>query len=163
MQLETPLPTVEYVASLGRKTGKTVILNPAPAQPLSDSLLARLDVITPNETEAEILTGIKVETQDDAEKAARALREKGVRTVIITLGSRGAFVLSDSFVGLVPAPQVDAVDTTAAGDTFNGALAVGLADGRKIEDAVAFANQAAAVSVTRLGAQASAPRLEELA
>ena len=99
---------------------------------------------------------------DDAEKAARALRDKGVRVVIITLGSRGAFVLSESFIGLVPAPKVDAVDTTAAGDTFNGALAVGLANGRKIEDAVAFANKAAAISVTRLGAQASAPSLEEL-
>jgi len=162
MQLETPVPTIEHAASIGREAGKTVILNPAPAQELSDELLARLDVITPNETEAEILTGVKVETIDDAEGAARALRDKGVRVVILTLGSRGAFVLSESFVGLVPAPKVDAVDTTAAGDTFNGALAVGLAGGRKIEDAVAFANRAAAISVTRLGAQASTPRLEEL-
>jgi ribokinase len=162
MQLETPLPTVEYAASLGRDAGKTVILNPAPAQPLSDELLAQLDVITPNETEAEILTGVKVETTDDAEQAARALLERGVRTAIITLGPRGAFVLSESFTGLVPAPEVTAVDTTAAGDTFNGALAVGLANGQAIEDAVAFANRAAAISVTRLGAQTSVPRLEEL-
>jgi len=162
MQLETPVPTIEHAASLGKKAGKTVILNPAPAQPLSDSLLAQLDVITPNETEAEILTGVKVETTNDAEKAARALRDKGIGVVILTLGSRGAFVLSESFVGLVPAPKVDAVDTTAAGDTFNGALAVGLANGQAIEDAVAFANKAAAISVTRLGAQASTPRLEEL-
>jgi ribokinase len=162
MQLETPVPTIEHAASLGKKAGKTVILNPAPAQPLSDNLLAQLDVITPNETEAEILTGIKVETEDDAEKAASALRDKGVGVVILTLGSRGAFVLSESFTGLVPAPKVDAVDTTAAGDTFNGALAVGLANGQTIEDAVAFANKAAAISVTRLGAQASTPRLEEL-
>lgn len=162
MQLETPLGTVEHAASLGRKAGKTVILNPAPAQPLSDALLALLDVITPNETEAEILTGIKVQTEHDAEEAARALRDKGVGAVIITLGSRGAFVLSESFLGLVPAPKVEPVDTTAAGDTFNGALAVGLADGQTIEDAVAFANKAAAISVTRLGAQASAPKLEEL-
>jgi ribokinase len=162
MQLETPVQTVEYAASLGKKAGKTVILNPAPAQPLSDGLLAQLDVITPNETEAEILTGIKVETEDDAQKAARALRDKGVGAVIITLGSRGAFVLSESFLGLVPAPKVEPVDTTAAGDTFTGALAVGLADGQTIEDAVVFANKAAAISVTRLGAQASAPKLEEL-
>ena len=162
MQLETPLGTVEHAASLGRKAGKTVILNPAPAQPLSDALLALLDVITPNETEAEILTGIKVQTEHDAEEAARALRDKGVGAVIITLGSRGAFVLSESFLGLVPAPKVEPVDTTAAGDTFNGALAVGLADGQTIEDAVAFANKAAAISVTRLGAQASVPKLEEL-
>jgi len=162
MQLETPVPTVQYAASLGKKAGKTVILNPAPAQPLSDGLLAQLDVITPNETEAEILTGIKVETEDDAEKAARALRDKGVGVVIITLGSRGAFVLSESFLGLVPAPKVEPVDVTAARDTFNAALAVGLADGQAIEDAVVFANKAAAISVTRLGAQASTPTLEEL-
>lgn len=162
MQLETPVPSVEYAASLGKKAGKTVILNPAPALTLSDGLLAQLDVITPNETEAEILTGIKVETEDDAEKAARALRDKGVGLVIITLGSRGAFVLSDSFIGLVPAPKVEPVDTTAAGDTFNGALAVGIASGRTSEDAVVFANKAASISVTRLGAQASTPLLEEL-
>ncbi len=162
MQLETPIPTIEHVAALGSEKGKTVILNPAPAQALSDGLLAKLDVTTPNETEAEILTGIKVKHISDAEKAARALREKGVGTVIITLGSQGAFVLGESFIGLVPARKVDALDTTAAGDTFNGALAVGLAKGLAIEDAVEFANKAASVSVTRLGAQASAPRLEEL-
>ncbi len=162
MQLETPLPTIEHAALLGKKAGKTVILNPAPAQPLSDDLLAQLDVITPNETEAELLTGIKVQTENDAERAGRALRDKGVGAVIITLGSRGAFVLSESFLGLIPAPKVEPVDTTAAGDTFNGALAVGLAGGRTLEDAVILANKAAAISVTRLGAQASAPKLEEL-
>lgn len=162
MQLETPIPTIDYAASAGSEKWKTVILNPAPAQALSDDLLAKLDVITPNETEAEILTGIKVENTTDAEKAALALREKGVGTVIITLGSQGAFVVADSFTGMVPVRKVNAVDTTAAGDTFNGALAVGMANGLPIEAAVEFANKAASVSVTRLGAQASAPRLEEL-
>ena len=162
MQLETPIPTIDYAASAGSEKWKTVILNPAPAQALSDDLLAKLDVITPNETEAEILTGIKVENTTDAEKAALALREKGVGTVIITLGSQGAFVVADSFTGMVPVRKVNAVDTTAAGDTFNGALAVGMAKGLPIEAAVEFANKAASVSVTRLGAQASAPRLEEL-
>ena len=162
MQLETPIPTIDYAASAGSKKWKTIILNPAPAQALSDDLLAKLDVITPNEIEAEILTGIKVENAGDAEKAARALREKGVGTVIITLGSQGAFVVADSFTGMVPVRKVNAVDTTAAGDTFNGALAVGMANGLPIEAAVEFANKAASVSVTRLGAQASAPRLEEL-
>ena len=162
MQLETPIPTIDYAASAGSEKWKTVILNPAPAQALSDDLLAKLDVITPNETEAEILTGIKVENTSDAEKAALALREKGVGTVIITLGSQGAFVVADSFTGMVPVRKVNAVDTTAAGDTFNGALAVGMANGLPIEAAVEFANKAASVSVTRLGAQASAPRLEEL-
>jgi ribokinase len=162
MQLETPLETIEYVAELGVQKGKTVILNPAPAQALSDELLAKLDVITPNETEAEILTGIKVENLADAEKAAQALREKGVGTVIITLGSQGAFVLADSFTGIVPVRKVNVVDTTAAGDTFNGALAVGMASGQSIEAAVVFANKAATLSVTRLGAQASVPSLQEV-
>ena len=162
MQLETPIPTIDYAASAGSEKWKTIILNPAPAQALSDDLLAKLDVITPNEIEAEILTGIKVENAGDAEKAARALRRKGVGTVIITLGSQGAFVVADSFTGMVPVRKVNAVDTTAAGDTFNGALAVGMANGLPIEAAVEFANKAASVSVTRLGAQASAPRLEEL-
>jgi ribokinase len=162
MQLETPIPTIDYAASAGSEKWKTIILNPAPAQALSDDLLAKLDVITPNEIEAEVLTGIKVENAGDAEKAAQALREKGVGTVIITLGSQGAFVVADSFTGMVPVRKVNAVDTTAAGDTFNGALAVGMANGLPIEAAVEFANKAASVSVTRLGAQASAPRLEEL-
>ena len=162
MQLETPLPTVQHAAVLAKQSGKRVILNPAPAQPLADELLALLDVITPNETEAEILTGIKVESIDDAERAARALQQKGLASVIITLGARGAFVLDGSFTGLVAAPKVDPVDTTAAGDTFNGALAVALAEGQTIEAAVAFANKAAAISVTRLGAQASTPTLQEL-
>ena len=162
MQLETPIETIEYVASLGSEKGKTVILNPAPAQALSDELLAKLDVITPNETEAEMLTGIKVENRADAEKAAQALREKGIGTVIITLGSQGAFVLSDSFTGMVATRKVEAVDTTAAGDTFNGALAVGMANGQAIDEAGGFANKAATISVTRLGAQASVPSLAEL-
>jgi len=162
MQLETPIETIEYVAELGVQKGKTVILNPAPAQALSDELLAKLDVITPNETEAEMLTGIKVVNLADAEKAAQALRAKGVGTVIITLGSQGAFVLSDSFTGMVATRKVEAVDTTAAGDTFNGALAVGMANGQVIDEAVGFANKAATISVTRLGAQASVPSLQEV-
>jgi ribokinase len=162
MQLETPMDTIEYVASLGNEKGKLVILNPAPAQVFSDGMLAKLDVITPNETEAEILTGIKVANITDAEKASKVLRDKGVDTVIITMGSLGAFVLSESFTGLIPTRKVEAVDTTAAGDTFNGALAVAMAKGLAIEEAVAFSNKAAAISVTRLGAQASAPRLDEL-
>jgi ribokinase len=162
MQLETPMDTIEHAVVLGNQKGKQVILNPAPAQLLSDSLLTSLDVITPNETEAEILTGIKVESLDDAGKAARILHNKGVSTVILTLGPRGAYVLSDTYTGLVPVRDVEVVDTTAAGDTFNGALAVAIADGKSIEDAVVFANEAATLSVMRMGAQASIPYLEEL-
>ncbi|MEI8246150.1 MAG: ribokinase [Lentisphaerota bacterium] len=162
MQLETPMATIEYAAMLGRGKGKTVILNPAPAQRLSGKLLAKLDIITPNETEAELLTGIKVENVDDAEKAARELRKMGAGAVIVTLGSQGAYVHSESFSGLVPAFKVKAVDTTAAGDTFNGALAVGLGSGLELEAAAVFASKAAGISVTRLGAQTSAPRLKEI-
>jgi len=162
MQLESPVPTVEYVASLGKAKGKTVILNPAPAQTLSDELLANLDIITPNETEAELLTGVKVDSLESAQSAADALHAKGLGTVIITLGSQGSYVSSNAFTGLVPTRKVDAVDTTAAGDTFNGALAVGLVNGEAIEEAVAFANKAATVSVTRIGAQSSCPTLDEL-
>jgi len=162
MQLETPIPTVEHAAMLGRRMGKCVILNPAPAQPLPDTLLAGLDIITPNETEAEILTGIKVTDQTSAKNAAQALRKKGVGTVIITLGSQGAYIQSETISRIMPAKRVTPVDTTAAGDTFNGALAVGLASGLLIEAAVDFANKAAAISVTRMGAQASAPYLYEI-
>ena len=162
MQLEVPIATIEHTVALGSKLEKFVVLNPAPAQMLSDELLSRVDVITPNETEAEILTGIKVVDQESAEQAAQALRGKGVGMVVITLGAQGAYVQSEAVSMLVPTRKVESVDTTAAGDTFNGALAVGLANGQSIEEAVKFANQAAALSVTRMGAQSSAPRLEEL-
>lgn len=162
IQLETPIATVERSAERGSQMGKVVILNPAPAQVLSDKLLAGLDIITPNETEAEILTGIKVTDQKSAENAARVLRDKGVGAVIITLGSQGAYIQSETVSRLVPVANVNPVDTTAAGDTFNGALATGLANELSIEAAVEFANRAAAISVTRLGAQSSVPYLDEL-
>jgi len=162
MQLETPLATIEHAAALGRRLGKTVILNPAPAQELSDELLAGIDIITPNESEAELLTGVKVSCEASAKEAAEALRTKGVGIVIITMGAQGAFVLSDDFCGVVPSRKVEAMDTTAAGDTFNGALAVALAQGMKIHEAVKFSNQAASVSVTRMGAQSSTPLLSEV-
>jgi ribokinase len=157
MQLETPLPTVQAAAEIAAAHNVRVILNPAPAQPLPDELLRHVTVLTPNESEAELLTGIAVTDAAAAQQAAQALHAKGVETVIVTLGSRGALVSGPEFSGTVPAFSVKAVDTTAAGDVFNGSLAVSIAEGESLENAVRFASAAAAISVTKLGAQPSAP------
>ena len=162
MQLEVPLDTVIYAAEIAFKAGKKVILNPAPAQQLPPELLKRLYMITPNETEAELLTGIPVTDQNSAEKAARVLLGKGVEVVVVTLGSKGALLVTVTSCELVPSFSVKAVDTTAAGDCFNGALAVALSEGAGLVKAIAFANKAASVSVTRMGAQASAPYRQEI-
>ncbi len=162
MQLETPLPTVQAAAEIAAAHGVRVILNPAPAQPLSDDLLGLVSVLTPNESEAELLTGTEVADEDRAVLAADQLRSKGVATTIVTLGSQGAMVASDDFSGLVSAFEVEPVDTTAAGDVFNGALAVALSEGKTLELAVKFASAAAALAVTKLGAQPSAPTREEI-
>jgi len=156
-QLETPLETIIAAVGMASAAGVPVILDPAPAQPLGEDLLRQVSVLTPNETEAELLTGIKVADDDGASKAAHALLAQGVQTVLITLGPRGAFVAGGQVNERVPSIQVDPVDSTAAGDVFNGALAVALAEGKPLLDAVRFANVAAALSVTRLGAQPSAP------
>jgi len=162
LQLEIPISTVEYIASFAAKNLKKVILNPAPATELSGELLQNLYLITPNETEAELLTGMKVTDEHSALKAASILHEKGVEVVIITMGAAGAFLLEDGKSEVIKAPKVEAVDTTAAGDTFNGALAVALSEGKTIRESIAFANQAAAISVTRIGAQSSVPYRNEI-
>jgi len=162
MQLEIPLATVEAAAEKAWLAGNRVILNPAPAQKLSDNLLKCLYLITPNETEAEILTGKKVTDIKSAESAANILHKKGVKNVIITMGSSGAFLSTGSITKLIPVVPVKAVDTTAAGDVFNGALAVAISEGKELPDAVVFANNAAGISVTRMGAQASAPYRDEI-
>jgi len=161
-QLETPVETISMAIDFAKNSGKTVILNPAPAQPLPDELLAKLSVITPNETEAELLTGIEVTDESSAALASEALKEKGVESVIITLGSKGAFVDHGGQQYMVSGFKVDAMDTTAAGDTFNGALAVAISQKKDMRDAVRFANAAAALSVTKLGAQPSVPSLKEI-
>lgn len=158
MQLETPLAALEAAAEIAEAQAVTVILNPAPARALPNTLLRRVSILTPNELEAELLTGIKLTSVAAAGKAAMKLRRRGVQTVIITLGANGALLASEQGSELVPSFKVKAVDTTAAGDVFNGALAVGLAEGRALSEAVHMANAAAAISVTRLGAQPSAPR-----
>lgn len=162
MQLEVPIETVEYVAKIAYEKGKKVILNPAPAQPLSAELLKHLYLITPNETEAEIITKIKIVDKDSACKAALKLTEMGVQNIVITLGSKGALIYSNSEATFVPAFEVEAVDTTAAGDVFNGALIVAMSEGRSLIDAARFACKTSAISVNRMGAQSSAPYRNEL-
>jgi ribokinase len=163
LQLETPLRTVETAASIATAAGLRIILNPAPARPLPEKLLRRLYLVTPNESEAELLSGVAIKDKGSAAKAARVLRGRGVRNVIITMGNRGAFVAGEEGTGLISAHKVKPVDTTAAGDVFNGALAVALADGKSLLDAARFASAAAAISVTRLGAQTSTPTGAEIA
>jgi ribokinase len=162
MQLETPLATVEYAATLASAKGCKVILNPAPAQALTPALLKTLNIIIPNRTEAELLTGIKISDNLSRRAAADCLSAKGVENVIITLGAEGAFVKEGNVYYEIAAEEVRAVDTTAAGDTFCGALCVGISEGMILADAVKFACHAAAISVTRMGAQASIPCRREL-
>ena len=162
-QLEIPIETIEYIATIAKQNNKTFILNPAPACKLPDELLSKVSIITPNEKEAEMLTGISINNIDSAKQAAQVLSAKGIKTVIITLGEEGAFLYDNNEFSLVPAKKVTAVDTTAAGDVFNGALAVALSEKKLLEEATRFANIAASISVTRLGAQASAPRRDEIA
>jgi ribokinase len=161
MQLEIPLDTVDYIASSVNKKVK-VVLNPAPACELPASLLKNISIITPNEVEASKLTGINIVDKRTAESAARILHNKGIETVIITLGSEGALLFEEGNLIHVPAYPVKAVDTTAAGDVFNAALVVGISEGMSMIEAVEFACMAAAISVTRLGAQASAPFRNEM-
>ncbi|KHN60619.1 ribokinase [Dickeya fangzhongdai] len=162
MQLESPLETVTAAARLAHDNGTKVILNPAPACSLPDELLSLVDMITPNETEAQILTGVTVETEDDAQRAAQVLHDKGIATVLITLGSRGVWLSEQGKGQRIPGFRVTAVDTIAAGDTFNGALVTALLESRPMEAAVKFAHAAAAIAVTRYGAQPSVPWREEI-
>ena len=162
MQLEIPLETVNFVADTAKPLGIKVILNPAPACELSPELLKNIWMITPNEKEAEMLSGVPVTDESSAQEAAKIIMDKGVEIVIITLGSKGAFVATKELNQLVATSKVDAIDTTAAGDVFNGALAVGILEDMPLLDAVKFACSAAAISVTRMGAQSSAPYRNEL-
>jgi ribokinase len=162
MQLEIPIETVEYVAEMANKKGIKVILNPAPARALSNNLLKNLYIIIPNKSEAEILSGIKVSDIESAKQAANIISSKGVDIVVITLGSQGALIKEYKDYHFVEAFKVDAVDTTAAGDTFCGSVCVGLSEGKSILDSVKMAARAAALTVTRMGAQTSIPYRTEL-
>lgn len=160
MQLETPLDTVAWAAKVAHDAGVPVILNPAPAQKLPKALYPLVDWITPNETEAELLTDVKVVDAASAAKAVAVLKKRGVGHVVITMGSKGAYCGDCNKV--YPCRKVKAIDCVAAGDTFNGAFAVALAEGKTCADAIAFAQKASAISVTRPGAQSSVPFRREI-
>jgi ribokinase len=162
IQLEIPVRTVEYSVMSASENNIKVILNPAPVRKIPDYLYNHIWLITPNKTEAEILTGIKIHDIISAERASRIFQDKGVKNVVITLGASGAFIRTEDFSVIIPAEKVKVVDITAVGDVFNGALAVSLSEGNDIKDAVAFSNMAASISATRLGAQASAPYRKEV-
>lgn len=162
MQLESPLESVLSAARIAHQHQTQVILNPAPATALSDELLSLVDMITPNETEAQILTGVAVNSDEDAARAAAVLHDKGIRTVLITLGSRGVWLSEQGKGQRISGFRVEAVDTIAAGDTFNGALITALLEQRPMAEAVRFAHAAAAIAVTRHGAQPSVPWREEI-
>jgi len=161
-QLESPLEVVTRAIELARAQGVRVILNPAPARPLDTALLHLVDYLIPNESETTLLTGIQVTDLSSAEKAAANLRERGVSTVILTLGEQGALLANARGMIHVPGYSVEVVDTTAAGDAFVGGFAVALAEGQPLPEAVRFANAAGALAVTRLGAQPSLPTRREV-
>jgi ribokinase len=162
LQLEIPIQAVIAAAKSAREYHVKVILDPAPAQALPDEIYPLLDIITPNETETEGLVGFPIKTRQDAARAARNLKERGVHDVIIKMGSHGAFALIDDQENFFEAFQVKAVDTVAAGDAFNGALAVGLSEGMPIKEAIRWGMAGGALSVTREGAQPAMPKREEL-
>ena len=162
MQLESPVESVLAAARIAHENDTIVALNPAPARELSDELLALVDIITPNETEAEKLTGIRVNSDKDASNAAQVLHTKGIDTVIITLGSRGVWASVKGEGRRIPGFKVKAIDTIAAGDTFNGALMTALLENNALDEAIRFAHAAAAIAVTRKGAQPSVPWRKEI-
>ena len=162
LQLEVPIAASQRAAEIAKSSGTKVILNPAPAQDLPDSFLAQVDILTPNQVEAELLSGVEVSDSEGAERAARILLDRGVSAAILTLGEGGALLFKDGLTTSIPAYRVNVVDTTAAGDAFCGALATALARGEALEDAVVFANAAGALAVTVLGAAPSMPTAQQI-
>ncbi len=162
LQMEIPVDTTRYIIDTAKRLGRKVILNLAPAIVIEDAYLAGTDILIVNESEAALLTGINADTDANIDKAAQVLLKKGVNTVIVTLGARGSYVDDGKTKQFIAGYKVNAVDTTAAGDTYCGALAVALTEGRSIADSIKFASAAAAISVTRLGAQPSVPYRKEI-
>ena len=162
IQLEIPMEAVEYAVELANRYGKKIILNPAPASGLSDSFLSNIHAILPNRIEAEMLSGVKVTDIESAHRAAQIIGERGIENVVITLGKEGAYVKEGEMYTLLPAKEVEAIDTTGAGDVFCGAFSVYLSEGHSLTDAVKFANIAASLAVTRIGAQSAIPYRSEI-
>ena len=162
LQLEIPMTTVEECVAVAAAKGAKVILNPAPAAKVSAETLAKLYLITPNQTEAELLTGVSADDAEGAEKAAEALCALGVKKVVVTMGGDGALLYEGGNSEIIPAHKVNAVDTTAAGDVYNGAMCAALAEGMELREALRFATKASAISVSREGAQPSIPTREEV-
>ena len=164
LQLESPMETVEYAAKVAKGLGVKVILNPAPApkEGIPDAVLENVDLIIPNSTEAEMLSGIHITDYESASEAAKEISSKGISQVIITLGAKGSLVFDNGEEAVVPSVKVKAVDTTAAGDTFCGAVAVALSEGKALAEAAGFAAKASALTVTRMGAQPSIPYRDEI-
>lgn len=163
LQLEVPMPVVECAIAIAHNAGVPVLLNPGPAKPLAEALWSQIDILIPNESEAELLSGIAVTDAASAYTAARVFRQRGVKCVLITLGANGVAVIDDAGERHLPAHVVKAVDTTAAGDTFIGGLTAGLVEGMAMDEAVALGQRASALCVTRHGAQPSIPYRREIA
>lgn len=161
-QLETNVSAVDRIIDIAHKNNVKVILNTAPVQPIEDEILKKIYLITPNEVEAEILTGIPVDSKENADKAADWFFEKGVENVLITLGGRGVYIATKEKREIIPAYHVEAIDTTGAGDAFNGGLVAALAEGKDLWEAAGFANALAAVAVQRLGTTPAMPTREEI-
>lgn len=162
LQLETPLNTIKYALNKAKELNKYTILNPAPAVKLDDEIIKNVDLLTPNETELEIISGVSIETEEDIQKAAQIMIEKGVKELIVTLGSKGSLYINKEKSMFKKAYKVEAVDTTAAGDSYTGALAVALSQDKGIADAMDFASKVGALSVLKEGAQSSLPTLEDV-
>ena len=162
LQLETPLNTIKYALNNAKELNKYTILNPAPAVKLDNEIIKNVDLLTPNETELEIISGVSIETEEDIQKAAQIMIEKGVKELIVTLGSKGSLYINKEKSMFKKAYKVEAVDTTAAGDSYTGALAVALSQDKNIEDAMDFASKVGALSVLKEGAQSSLPTLEDV-
>jgi ribokinase len=163
LQLEIPIPAVIAAAQAAQEAGVLVILDPAPVpESFPDELYRTIDILTPNQTEAERLVGFSITSSTDAERAAIALHKRGVKHIIVTMGAKGAIALIDCKLIQIPAFAVNAIDTTAAGDAFNGAFAAALDQGKSWEEALQWGAGAGAIAATQLGAQPSLPNRESL-